>query len=216
LHFTKDVLKKLKKKNISTAFVTLHVGAGTFKPVKAVEMKDHDMHAEWMHVSIDFVQQLMNNIEKNSIIAVGTTSLRTLETLYWIGLKIHLRQSADEQLTVKQWEVYELEATISAKQSLQILWQWMKENNVKNLITKTQIIIAPSYPFKIVNALITNFHQPKSTLLLLVAAFIGEDWKKVYNYAQNNQFRFLSYGDGSLLWRKDEASIVGHSHCQAS
>lgn len=206
LHFTENVLNQLKNKNISTAFVTLHVGAGTFKPVKAVEMKDHEMHAELIDVSADFVQQLIDNIDDNPIVAVGTTSLRTLETLYWMGLKINRKTEGEsrktiDEISIQQWDPYELPATFTPKQALQVLLNWMKENNRENLITKTQIIIAPSYQFKIAKGLITNFHQPKSTLLLLVSAFIGDDWKKVYDYALNNHFRFLSYGDGSLLWR---------------
>lgn len=213
LHFTKEVLNQLKNKNISTAFVTLHVGAGTFKPVKAVEMKDHEMHAELIDVPAGFIQQLIDSIDDNPIVAVGTTSLRTLETLYWMGVRVSREKEAGdsepgtgswelvEKISVKQWDPYELEQNISPKQSLQILLNWMEENNLKSLITQTQIIIAPSYQFKIAKGLITNFHQPKSTLLLLVSAFIGDDWKNVYDYALNNHFRFLSYGDGSLLWR---------------
>ena len=214
LHFTQNVLQQLKNKNISTAFVTLHVGAGTFKPVKTVEMKDDEMHAELINVSAEFIQLLINNMDENKIVAVGTTSLRTLETLYWMGIKISRESGVEsrelkagswepiDEISIKQWDAYELPATLSSKQSLQILLNWMKKNNLKNIITKTQIIIAPPYQFKIANGLITNFHQPKSTLLLLVSAFIGNDWKKVYDYALKNNFRFLSYGDGSLLWRK--------------
>jgi S-adenosylmethionine:tRNA-ribosyltransferase-isomerase (queuine synthetase) len=214
LHFTENVLQQLKTKNISTAFVTLHVGAGTFKPVKAVEMGGHEMHAELIDVSTSFITQLIDTIETHPVVAVGTTSLRTIETLYWMGVKISemLNMKSEKNsntshislltpyISVYQWDAYELPATLTARESLQILLDWMKQNNLKRLITKTQIIIAPSYQFKIAKGLITNFHQPKSTLLLLVSALIGDDWKKVYDYALSHQFRFLSYGDGSLLW----------------
>ena len=200
LHFTETVFKKLKEKNIHRDFVTLHVGAGTFKPVKTELMKDHEMHAEYFTVSKSSIQNLVDHPDKN-IIAVGTTSLRTLESLYWLGVK---RSTVDSQqsMEITQWEVYEhKEKMISTKEALENLIQWMNEKGLNNLTAKTQIIIAPGYQFKIVNGLITNFHQPQSTLLLLVAAFTGKTWKDVYDNALENNFRFLSYGDGSLLWR---------------
>jgi len=205
LHFTETVFKKLKEKNIDKDFVTLHVGAGTFKPVKTEVMKDHEMHAEYFTVSKLLIQNLIDHLDKN-IIAVGTTSLRTLESLYWLGVK----KSTDhgpQTTEITQWEVYDsIGKKISAKEALENLIKWMAAKDLDNLTAKTQIIIAPGYQIKIVNGLITNFHQPQSTLLLLVAAFIGKDpitigWKKVYDYALENNFRFLSYGDGSLLWR---------------
>ena len=200
LHFTETVFKKLKEKNIQKDFVTLHVGAGTFKPVKTEVMKDHEMHAEYFTVSKSLIQNLIHNLDKN-IIAAGTTSLRTLESLYWLGLK----RSTDHRpqtTEITQWGVYDsIGKNISAKEALENLIKWMNEKDLDNLTAKTQIIIAPGYQFKIVNGLITNFHQPQSTLLLLVAAFIGKNWKEVYDYALENNFRFLSYGDGSLLWR---------------
>ena len=200
LHFTNSVLQKLKDKNIDADFVTLHVGAGTFKPVKTETMKDHEMHAEHFAVSKTTIQNLIDHLDKN-IIAVGTTSLRTLESLYWLGVKqstVHGQQSTE----ITQWEVYDTpEKNISAKEALNDLITSMDENGLVNLTAKTQIIIAPGYQFKIVNGLITNFHQPQSTLLLLVSAFIGNDWEKIYTYALENNFRFLSYGDGSLIWR---------------
>ena len=213
LHFTDSIFDQLEKKNIQKDFVTLHVGAGTFKPVKSETMEEHDMHAEWIDVSKETIQNILNNLDKN-IIAVGTTSLRTIESLYWIGRRTELRsvkglseQSSDSQIS--QWEAYELaEKNIKAKDALQSLLNWMTESKMKRLVTKTQILIAPGYKFKIIKGLITNFHQPQSTLLLLVAALIGDDlttgqagWKKIYDYAMQNDFRFLSYGDGSLLWK---------------
>lgn len=199
LHFTDAIFKKLKRKNILTAFVTLHVGAGTFKPVKSETMEDHEMHAEFFDVSVDTVEYIRNNLH-NCIVAVGTTSLRTMESLYWLGVKYATgnRQPINE---ITQWEVYDtLPQNISPADALQSLLHYMKKNSFERLMAKTQIIIAPGYKARIVNGLITNFHQPDSTLLLLVAALIGNDWKKVYQYALENEFRFLSYGDGNLLW----------------
>ncbi|HEV8270430.1 MAG TPA: S-adenosylmethionine:tRNA ribosyltransferase-isomerase [Chitinophagaceae bacterium] len=200
LHFTNTVLQKLNEKNIDTDFATLHVGAGTFKPVKTEMMKDHEMHAEHFTISKTTIQNLIDHVDKN-IIAVGTTSLRTLESLYWLGVKSSMA-NGEWSNEITQWEVYDhKEKPISTKEALENLINWMNEKDSEILTAKTQIIIAPGYQFKIVNGLITNFHQPQSTLLLLVAAFIGNDWKKVYDYAFENNFRFLSYGDGSLLWR---------------
>jgi S-adenosylmethionine:tRNA ribosyltransferase-isomerase len=195
----------LQKKNIATAYVTLHVGAGTFKPVKAAIMQDHEMHAEWIDVSTATINAILTNLS-NTIVATGTTSLRTIESLYWLGVKTILDPNISyTKLTIDQWDVYEdpLAATrYSSSEALTALLTWMKNNNTERLVTKTQILIAPGYKFKIAKILITNFHQPQSTLLLLVAAAIGDNWKKVYNYALENDFRFLSYGDGSLLYIK--------------
>jgi S-adenosylmethionine:tRNA ribosyltransferase-isomerase len=202
LHFTETIFKELDKKFILKDFVTLHVGAGTFKPVSSNTMQEHEMHAEWIDVSKDFIQNLLNNLEE-AIVAVGTTSLRTVESLYWLGVKSRESSITNHQsLQLSQWEAYELASkNISVSESLQSLLDWMQENKLERLIAKTQILIAPGYTFKIIKGLITNFHQPQSTLLLLVAALIGDDWKKVYAYALQNDFRFLSYGDGSLLWK---------------
>ena len=201
LHFTEAIFKKITEKNIQRDFVTLHVGAGTFKPVKTEVMKDHEMHAEYFTVSKSTIQNFVDHLDKN-IIAAGTTSLRTLESLYWLGVK-QSTVNSQEAMEITQWEVYDhKEETISTKEALENLIKWLNEKDQDNLTAKTQIIIAPGYQFKIVNGLITNFHQPQSTLLLLVAAFVGENWKEVYNHALENNFRFLSYGDGSLLWRK--------------
>ena len=203
LHFTKEIFASLKAKNITTDFVTLHVGAGTFKPVKASIMQHHEMHAEWMDVTSDTIKNIVVNID-NNITAVGTTSLRTIESLYWMGVKtILFPESSLQDLVIHQWEVYEeplLSTRISSTAALLSLLHWMHKNNSESMIATTQILIAPGYHFKIVKAIITNFHQPQSTLLLLVAAAIGEGWRKIYDYALENDFRFLSYGDGSLLF----------------
>ena len=201
LHFTENVFKKLKEKNIHKDFVTLHVGAGTFKPVKSDTMQSHEMHAEHFTVSKSFIQNLVEHLD-NKIVAIGTTSLRTLESLYWLGVKQSIVDSRESIVEITQWEVYEnKEQVISPQEALNNLVKWMNKKGLDSLTAKTQIIIAPVYNFKIVNGLVTNFHQPQSTLLLLVAAFIGKDWSKVYDFALKNNFRFLSYGDGSLLWR---------------
>lgn len=202
LHFTENIFQKLKAKDIDHDFVTLHVGAGTFKPVKAEKIENHEMHSEFIEVKREVIEHLLNKSTDN-IIAVGTTSLRTIESLYWFGIKILLQPEIDlYDLQLQQWEAYELSKhEISVQQSLQTLSGWMKRNKIEKLITKTQIIIAPGYKLKIAKALITNFHQPQSTLLLLIAAIIGNEWKRVYDYALKNDFRFLSYGDGCLLWK---------------
>ena len=201
LHFTDSLFAKLTQKNIRHSFVTLHVGAGTFKPVKSATMQDHEMHAEFIDVSAAFIEQLLQQTA-GPVIAVGTTSLRTIESLYWLGVKTKLDPSiSTEALTITQWEPYELaQHNISAAEALGALLAWLQENRTERLVTKTQIIIAPGYTFRIIKGLITNFHQPQSTLLLLVAAITGDNWKKIYQYALDHQFRFLSYGDGSLLW----------------
>ena len=201
LHFTDTVFEKLKSKQIEPNYVTLHVGAGTFKPVKSETMAEHDMHSEYIDVSLSTIEYMYANIHK-TITAVGTTSLRTLESLYWIGEKINREPSLPiNELHVSQWQAYESSDTISLKDSLKSLIDYLKKYQLTNLYAKTSIIIAPGYQFRIVNALVTNFHQPESTLILLIAAFIGEDWRKVYQFALDHEFRFLSYGDGSLLFR---------------
>lgn len=203
LHFTQNVLNNLKQKEIDTDFVTLHVGAGTFKPVKSETMEGHQMHAEYIEVNKSLIEKLLIQSEK-PIVAVGTTSMRTIESLYWLGCKLLMNPSEfDNQLPfVSQWEVYQLEnEKISLQAALERLIFYLETNKKERLLARTQIIIAPGYSFKLTNGLVTNFQQPASTLLLLVSAFIGNDWRKVYDYALNNDFRFLSYGDGSLLMR---------------
>jgi S-adenosylmethionine:tRNA ribosyltransferase-isomerase len=198
LHFTDNLIKKLQQKSIQTDFVTLHVGAGTFKPVKSATIQGHEMHSEFMTVSKGTMQNIIDNLDR-TVVPVGTTSLRTIESLYWLGVKVALGQEDD--LTVSQWDPYELEnQNVSARQALENLVELMDRKNMDQLTTKTNIIIVPGYKVRIATALITNFHQPKSTLLLLVAALIGNDWRKVYDYALQNHFRFLSYGDGCLLF----------------
>ena len=200
LHFTENIFEKLLQKNIQKAFVTLHVGAGTFKPVKAATMQEHEMHAEYIDVDVATIKNLQNNIGK--IAVVGTTSLRTIESLYWFGVKVYNDKNVKE-LSLQQWDVYAddlLNTNCTAQEALDALLVWMKQNNKQRIFTQTQILIAPGYRFRMANILITNFHQPKSTLLLLVAAAIGDDWKKMYDYALQNDFRFLSYGDGNLIW----------------
>lgn len=203
LHFTLAIFQNLSSCQIKKDFVTLHVGAGTFKPVKAAIMQGHQMHTEWIDVSIETIKNIVENINE-PIIAVGTTSLRTLESLYWLGIKAHLN-NAIKTLDLQQWDVYEEDlknTTLTAKEALTVLINWLQKNKRTSLFTSTQLLIAPGYTFKIVHALVTNFHQPKSTLLLLVAAAIGDSWKTVYDYALQNNFRFLSYGDGSILYIK--------------
>ncbi|MFZ1529501.1 MAG: S-adenosylmethionine:tRNA ribosyltransferase-isomerase [Ferruginibacter sp.] len=200
LHFTEDVFTKLKEKNIEKAFLTLHVGAGTFKPVKAAAMQDHEMHAEYIDVDIDTIEKI--KAMTGHIAAAGTTSLRTVETLYWLGVKA-LVQPGIEKLSLEQWDVYQapLAASMfSKKEALESLVAWLKKNNLQNVFTQTQLLVAPGYRFRVADLLITNFHQPQSTLLLLVAAAMGSDWRKLYNYALENDFRFLSYGDGNLIF----------------
>lgn len=201
LHFTQEIFQSCSKKNIDTGFITLHVGAGTFMPVKSKAMQGHEMHAEYMVVDPDMLHQLMK--ASGNVFAVGTTTLRTLESIYWMGLKCLLNPSiTTDELEIKQWEVYDELANhnIEADDALYALLDWMKRNVVLKLIIKTQILIAPGYRPYMIRGLITNFHQPGSTLVLLVAALIGENWRRIYDYALQNNFRFLSYGDGCLLF----------------
>lgn len=194
LHFTSEVIFSLHSKGIKTMELTLHVGAGTFQPVKAEEIGGHSMHAEKVEVSREFIQNLIENL--GNIVAVGTTSVRTLESLYYLGVQLH---NGDTKLLVNQWEPYESKKVLSARESLEAILNYMDETQSNILYATTQIMIVPGYKFNIVNILITNFHQPKSTLLLLLAAFVGEKWRELYKYALENDYRFLSYGDSSLL-----------------
>jgi S-adenosylmethionine:tRNA ribosyltransferase-isomerase len=205
LHFTEKIFEKLKSKNAIIDYVTLHVGAGTFKPVKSETLEGHNMHSEWIEVEnksiLKLLEQISDKQANKNIIAVGTTSLRTIETLYWMGVKANQNLNASiQELEVKQWDAYEIKQSLTASDSLNCLLAWLRKNKIEKLICKTQLLIVPSYELRIANALITNFHQPSSTLLLLVAAVVGDDWKTIYDYALENDFRFLSYGDGSLLF----------------
>lgn len=202
LHFTKEVLAAIRKRNIAVDYVTLQVGAGTFKPVKALTMEEHEMHAEFIDVDFSMIENLLHH-QGSFITAVGTTSLRAIESLYWMGVKLSIDKNvSDEELVIRQWDPYDLPGNdLSVEDALACLLEWMKKRQKNRLVTKTQILIAPGYEVKMADALVTNFHQPHSTLLLLVAAFIGEEWRNVYQYALNNDFRFLSYGDGCMLFR---------------
>ncbi len=204
LHFTDRVLSDLDAHGIEREELTLHVGAGTFKPVKSDTIGQHEMHTETVAVKRHTIERLLAH--EGRAIAVGTTSVRTLESLYYMGLKVMQNPDVkEEDLHVGQWEPYECgvwseECGVrSASESLQALLDWMDRNGLTTLHSSTQIIIAPGYEYKIVKMLVTNFHQPQSTLLLLVSAFVKGDWRKIYDYALSHDFRFLSYGDSSLL-----------------
>lgn len=198
LHFTPRVLSDIDAHGIDREELTLHVGAGTFKPVKSEEIAGHEMHTEYISVHRKTLEKLIAH--NGEAIAVGTTSVRTLESLYYMGLKLRDNPNLDEQgLHVEQWEPYEREASISTVEAMKEVMDWLDRNGVNTLHSSTQIIIAPGYDYKVVKMLITNFHQPQSTLLLLVSAFVKGDWKKIYRYALDHDFRFLSYGDSSLL-----------------
>ena len=204
LHFTDAVLKDLDAHGIDREEVTLHVGAGTFKPVKSLEIEGHQMHTEYIVVHRRSLEKLIKH--ECRVIAVGTTSVRTIESLYYIGVHLLKHPEAnEEELHVKQWDPYELSEDgnlvdgITPMQAIQAIIDYLDRNGLEALHSSTQIIIAPGYQYKIVKMLVTNFHQPQSTLLLLVSAFLKGDWKKVYDYALSHDFRFLSYGDSSLL-----------------
>ena len=198
LHFTERVLNSLKEKDIDLEELTLHVGAGTFKPVKSEEIEGHERHTEYSSVHKQTIEKLIAH--HGEAIAVGTTSVRTLESLYYIGLILSQNPDAsEEELHVKQWTPYENKIEMSTVESLQHILNYLNRHEMETLDTSTQIIIAPGYQYNIVKAMVTNFHQPKSTLLLLVSAFVKGDWRAIYNYALANGFRFLSYGDSSLL-----------------
>jgi len=204
LHFTYEVLESLTKKRIDQAYLTLHVGAGTFKPVTSTEIGGHSMHGEYFEISKETVQQLIDAKNSVKIIAVGTTSTRTLESLYWIGNQLFYNPDLNStDLIVSQWIPYDKTLECSTQEALNAVLQWMEKRGLSQFSSRTQIIIVPGYTYKVIDGIITNFHQPESTLLLLIAALIGENWRKVYEYALENNFRFLSYGDGSLLWKEE-------------
>lgn len=198
LHFTDPVLASVDAHGIERDEVTLHVGAGTFKPVKSEEIAEHEMHTEYISVHRSTLENLVRH--DAMAIAVGTTSVRTLESLYYMGVKLAANPDlSEEQLHVTQWEPYETHPDLTPVQALRNIIDYLDRNNIRTLHSSTQIIIAPGYDYKIVKMLITNFHQPQSTLLLLVSAFVHGDWRKIYDYALAHDFRFLSYGDSSLL-----------------
>ena len=198
LHFSPEVLKALKNNNINCEEITLHVGAGTFKPVQEDDISKHIMHEENFTVSLSALKNIYNSL--GSVTAVGTTSVRTLESLYYIGIKITDNpELLYSNIRTNQWEPYKTASTEPADKSIGRIIDYMEKYNLDTLYASTSIMIVPGYDFKLINKLVTNFHQPDSTLLLLIAAFIGSDWKKVYNYALANDFRFLSYGDSSIL-----------------
>lgn len=198
LHFTDSVFTELMQKNISTAEVTLHVGAGTFKPVQSTYVTDHEMHSEFFTVQKSTLERLLL---ADSIVSVGTTSLRTLESLFWLALKLYEAKRLENLPELGQWDAYNEKSPLTYKHAIQILLEYMQKHEMQAFSAKTKIMILPGYDIKSAQALITNFHQPKSTLLLLVSAFIGDNWKRVYSHALENNFRFLSYGDSSLLFR---------------
>jgi S-adenosylmethionine:tRNA ribosyltransferase-isomerase len=203
LHFTENILNQLENKGIKNEYVTLHVGAGTFKPVKSEEIGGHEMHGEYLDVKLTTIQSICDSLDNKTIVSVGTTSTRTVESLYWIGRKLFFTPDLTlDALEVQQWEPYETTDLCSPKQAYQALIDFLQKENLNRFISRTQIIIAPGYQYKVIDALATNFHQPESTLLLLISALVGDAWKEIYDYALNNDFRFLSYGDGSLLWKK--------------
>lgn len=198
LHFTERVLQALRDKGVDLEEVTLHVGAGTFKPVKSEEIEGHEMHTEYISVNRQTIEKLIAHGGK--AIAVGTTSVRTLESLYYIGVTIASHPDAgQEELHVRQWQPYETHPTMTTVESLKQILDYMKRHELEALHTSTQIIIAPGYTYHIVQKMVTNFHQPQSTLLLLVSAFVKGNWRTIYDYALAHDFRFLSYGDSSLL-----------------
>ena len=200
LHFTEDVFDSLKPKQITIEEVTLHVGAGTFQPVKTRDIAEHHMHTEVISVQRSTIENLLKQL--GNIIAVGTTSVRTLESLYYIGSSPLNPPKGDlHVLHVDQWAPYQTKDKLTTREALQNIIDYLETNNLTTLHAETQIMIKPGYKFRVVDGMITNFHQPKSTLLLLVSAFVGGNWKQIYDYALENDFRFLSYGDSSLLMK---------------
>ena len=197
LHFTDAVLENIKAKSITVNTVCLHVGAGTFLPVKSSRVAEHTMHREPFVVTLAFLKGLLERTGK--VVAVGTTSVRTLESLYYVGVGcIETGQPCD----VDQWAPYSRDYEYTTEESIGALIAYMESNGLKELQLGTRIIIVPGFRFRVVDVLVTNFHQPKSTLLLLISAFVGGDWKRIYDYALANDFRFLSYGDSSVLFRR--------------
>lgn len=199
LHFTEKVFGDIRQRGVKTAEVTLHVGAGTFRPVKSETLNDHEMHSEFISVRRSVIEQLLHH--KGDVVAVGTTSVRTLESLYYIGLSLE-DNPEPETIRVDQWQPYETKDNIVSKdKALANILAYMDRHTSDVLLADTQIMIVPGYEFRIVTGIVTNFHQPRSTLLLLISAFVGGDWKSIYTHALTRGYRFLSYGDSSLLLR---------------
>jgi len=197
LHFTDTVMSDLQLQGIDTAQISLHVGAGTFKPVSGNNAACHNMHREHFSVGIDCLKQLHGNLGNISL--TGTTTMRCVESLYWLASKITM---GERDLYVDQWDDQRIEPKFSAAEAIEVLIEYLEKNRLHQLSSSTAIMIVPGYTFRFANRLITNFHQPRSTLLLLVAAFVGNDWRNIYQYALDNDFRFLSYGDSTLLFGK--------------
>jgi S-adenosylmethionine:tRNA ribosyltransferase-isomerase len=199
LHFTEETLSKLKENDVKQAFLTLHVSAGTFQPIKNENVMDHDMHSEQMVIDLETIQKLSE--QDGKIVAVGTTSMRTLESLYWFGVK--LMNDPSTQFLIPKLYPYGFERQLpSRKESLFAVREFMEENQLQEITGATEIFIMPGYDFKVCDGLITNFHQPASTLILLVAAYTKGQWRKIYEEALQNDYRFLSYGDSNLLWHR--------------
>ncbi len=201
LHFTPAVMQGLATKGVDRARVTLHVGAGTFLPVKSETMEGHAMHSEQLRIPRAAIELLRDRIGKGPIIPVGTTALRTIESLYWFGADI-VNGTELKALDVKQWQPYAEGSDVDPRAAMEAVLNWLDRHGMDAVTGSTTLLIAPGYRFRLADALVTNFHQPRSTLLLLVAALIGPQWREVYAHALANDYRFLSYGDGSLLWRK--------------
>ena len=198
LHFSPEVFEALRQKGIATDFITLHVGAGTFKPVSTPTIGEHEMHVEKIEISRSNIECILNHLG-HTVIPVGTTTVRTIESVYWFGVKLS-RNAKLDAMHVMQWDPYELESlSVSTEHAYQNVLQWMDEQGIDQLEGDTQLMIAPGYRYHVISGLITNFHQPKSTLLLLVSALVGDAWKECYRYALDHQFRFLSYGDSCLF-----------------
>ena len=202
LHFTNSVIRKLKEKNISFEELTLHIGAGTFKPVSSSSVEEHEMHTEKIYINKSTIKKVLENTD-NDVIVVGTTTMRTIESLYWFGVKLLVDKEPQEYIDIRQWDPYDqkYKKDISVQESLNATLEIMQKKNMEVVSGQTQLMIVPGYEFKIPNILVTNFHIPQSTLLLLVSAFIGDGWKDVYQYALDHDFRFLSYGDSCLFYK---------------
>jgi S-adenosylmethionine:tRNA ribosyltransferase-isomerase len=197
-HFTDSVMNSLKQKGVPFLELTLHVGAGTFRPVLATEIRGHTMHAEHIYFRKEDIQKMLDH--QGQIMAVGTTSARTLETIYWLGCKMKAHpETSPESLLLEQWEDQILQP-LAKKESLESLLKYSERSGIRHFHANTRLMIIPGYHFQLVDRMITNFHQPKSTLLLLISSFVGDDWRKIYEYAMKNDFRFLSYGDSSILF----------------